>query len=413
LGKGLLYLNFPMLKQMEVRTGIRYLVIIFGIICIALVAVVCAGCGINPNPFDPNESVVTGNGFYPPVADFSGVPLQGYAPMVVTFTDKSTNNPTYWVWSFGDGTSSNTKNPIHIYELPGIYTVTLTAGNAYGGNSLTKADYVLVDTTLSAPVVDFTANVTSGYVPLTVEFTDLSAGGVIISRQWTFSKSGYSISEMRPDQKISHSFTEPGTYDVTLTIADNNNNSSSLKKSYYISVKDPLKEQDQVTLHPGWNLVSTPLPLKGQLQTASVVFAVVDTDSHSIYSYDAGSKQFVALNSQSVIPPLEGIWVYSKNERNITFNYEIVRPVLISKHMFSGWNLVGYPSTVPGNAGEGFGSIGNIWSTILGFDPVTQQYDPAIFNEGNGGQGNQRTMDPVKGYWIYMPFEGNLVITIN
>jgi len=38
-----------------------------------------------------------------------------------------TLNADSWTWGFGDGESSNEKNPVHIYEQGGIYTVTLIA----------------------------------------------------------------------------------------------------------------------------------------------------------------------------------------------------------------------------------------------------------------------------------------------
>ncbi len=87
--------------------------------------------------------------------------------------------------------------------------------------------------------------------------------------------------------------------------------------------KTPPPEQGTITLHPGWNLVSTPLPLKDQYRTAGQVFGAIDTDSRSIFSYDAASKQFVPLDSNSVIFPLEGIWVYSKGEALLTLNYQV------------------------------------------------------------------------------------------
>lgn len=52
-----------------------------------------------------------------------------------TFTDASVFIPdaeiSLWVWDFGDGTPavSGIPNPQHIYDAPGIYTVSLTTGN--------------------------------------------------------------------------------------------------------------------------------------------------------------------------------------------------------------------------------------------------------------------------------------------
>lgn len=45
----------------------------------------------------------------------------------INFTDQSTGNPTAWLWSFGDGTSSTLQNPVHTFggtEL--VYNVCLT-----------------------------------------------------------------------------------------------------------------------------------------------------------------------------------------------------------------------------------------------------------------------------------------------
>ncbi len=38
----------------------------------------------------------------PSVADFTGAPISGEAPLTVAFTDESAGNPTGWVWYFGD-----------------------------------------------------------------------------------------------------------------------------------------------------------------------------------------------------------------------------------------------------------------------------------------------------------------------
>ncbi|MCX6376704.1 MAG: hypothetical protein NTU88_11845, partial [Armatimonadetes bacterium] len=38
----------------------------------------------------------------PPVTDFTGSPTSGTAPLTVSYTDSSSNNPTGWAWFFGD-----------------------------------------------------------------------------------------------------------------------------------------------------------------------------------------------------------------------------------------------------------------------------------------------------------------------
>ncbi|MAW60608.1 MAG: hypothetical protein CMJ94_07210 [Planctomycetes bacterium] len=81
----------------------------------------------------------------PPTADFNATPLTGTAPLEVDFIDASTGGATSWSWDFGDGGSSSAQNPNHTYTAAGTYTVTMTASNAYGSDTMTKVDYIVVD----------------------------------------------------------------------------------------------------------------------------------------------------------------------------------------------------------------------------------------------------------------------------
>jgi PKD repeat protein len=56
----------------------------------------------------------------------------------VSFTDTSTNNPTSWLWDFGDGATSTQRNPSHTYASANTYSVTLTATNGGGSDDRTR-----------------------------------------------------------------------------------------------------------------------------------------------------------------------------------------------------------------------------------------------------------------------------------
>jgi len=57
----------------------------------------------------------------------------------IQFTDMSTNTPTSWLWSFGDGEISTYQNPTHIYTTIGIYNITEISSNICGpSTSITK-----------------------------------------------------------------------------------------------------------------------------------------------------------------------------------------------------------------------------------------------------------------------------------
>ncbi|WBO86593.1 GEVED domain-containing protein [Hymenobacter yonginensis] len=80
----------------------------------------------------------------PPVAAFSSNHVPGNCQNPVQFTDQSQNAPTSWLWNFGDNTTSTQQNPSHQYTTGGAFTVTLTTTNAYGSNTLSKTNAVVL-----------------------------------------------------------------------------------------------------------------------------------------------------------------------------------------------------------------------------------------------------------------------------
>ncbi len=95
-----------------------------------------------------------------PSANFSGTPLNGNSPLHVQFTDLSTNTPTSWSWSFPGGTPSSSaiKNPVSIYNTPGVYSVSLTSSNGYGSDIETKTNYITVTSTADIEESDKASN---------------------------------------------------------------------------------------------------------------------------------------------------------------------------------------------------------------------------------------------------------------
>ncbi len=108
-----------------------------------------------------------------PVVEPSPKPTAGFESSVneltALFTDTSTGSPTAWSWSFGDGGTSTQQNPMHTYDEPDTYTVTLIVSNS-GGQS-TNSQFVAVG---EAP--DLLAGFSSTANGLNVIFTDTSSG---------------------------------------------------------------------------------------------------------------------------------------------------------------------------------------------------------------------------------------------
>ncbi|WP_321417777.1 PKD domain-containing protein [uncultured Methanomethylovorans sp.] len=160
-----------------------------------------------------------------PVTNFTANVMSGAVPLTVYFTDHSTNTPTSWAWNFGDGQTSTEQNPNHMYVAVGTYTVSLNATNIGGSNTTTEDNLITVTEPSASvpfdPVSNFSVNVTSGSVPLSVSFTDLSQNATVWS--WDFGD-GINSTQQNP----MHTFSIVGNYTVNLTISNGNATNSSL-----------------------------------------------------------------------------------------------------------------------------------------------------------------------------------------
>jgi len=81
-----------------------------------------------------------------PIADFSAEVIEGCAPVVVNFINNSSGpNNLQYSWSFGFGELSNSETPKFIYEIPGVYDVSLNVSTLNGcSNSLDRKNYITV-----------------------------------------------------------------------------------------------------------------------------------------------------------------------------------------------------------------------------------------------------------------------------
>jgi len=164
-----------------------------------------------------------------PAVSFATNVTGGTAPLSILFIDTSTNSPTSWVWSFGDGSTATGASPVHTYTTDGVYTVTLTATNSAGSNTISKTAYITISKATDPPTAIFKATKTSGGSPLDVQFMDASTNS---PSAWTWSFGDGTTSTL---PNPTHTYTAPGSYTVTLT-ATNSQGSNTVSQSGYITV---------------------------------------------------------------------------------------------------------------------------------------------------------------------------------
>ena len=115
-------------------------------------------------------------------------------------------------WDWGDGESSTGQLASHAYPAAGDYTVTLTVTDDRGGTAQTTAR---VTATHADATAQFTVQVTG--LAVEVDAADSAAAdGATLSYSWDWGD-GTAASEGRT---TSHSYTEGGVYDISLTVTD-------------------------------------------------------------------------------------------------------------------------------------------------------------------------------------------------
>lgn len=204
-----------------------------------------------------NTTVVVGLELAPPptvdsqpVADALANTTVSYAPATIGFTGSVTsgNSPFTYLWDFGDGSTSRSKDPTHLYNRAGDYntrfTVTDTDGdissdsitinillqppttittNVTVTNETTTTTNRTTTVTDSQPTADAVANATSGYVPLYVGFTGfVTSGDSPFTYSWNFGDRSTST-----EQNPQHRFGSAGSYTVQFQVTDSDGDTST------------------------------------------------------------------------------------------------------------------------------------------------------------------------------------------
>lgn len=190
---------------------------------VALIATTADACAdtvtIPVNVFDPPAGAFT----------FANTCLFDSAKFTNITLDPATGTVANWSWNFGDGSALNTTeySPSHLFASPGNYEVVLISYSSNLGCADTLKDSITI---FPMPLANFVfANVCSGEA---MSFNDSSivSGGSIAGRSWNFGD-GSAIASI---QDPAHTYTNSGTYVVSLIVTSNNSCNDTIIKSVVV-----------------------------------------------------------------------------------------------------------------------------------------------------------------------------------
>jgi len=131
---------------------------------------------------------------------------------------------TSWTWDFGDGGVGFTQDAIHTYLGTGNYTATLTIADTNGCTN--SISYPV--TVNQLPTANFFHDGPTCMDEI-VNFTNISTtpNGYITTWEWDFGDGTNTTVVFPDDPNVSHTYPNPGTFQVYLTITDSDSCTSS------------------------------------------------------------------------------------------------------------------------------------------------------------------------------------------
>jgi len=170
----------------------------------------------------------------PPEASFNYIPNVVGVSDEISFVDTSVDSDgtiISWFWDFGDGSTTDIKNPQKTYFTVGGYSVSLTVTDDDGDfDTMTKIINVLPNNPPSASFIYTPLNPTTAS---DIHFSDNSVDtdGTIVSWYWDFGDNNYSNL-----QNPQHKYSISGTYDAKLEVTDNDGDSNSYIESIFVDI---------------------------------------------------------------------------------------------------------------------------------------------------------------------------------
>ena len=155
-------------------------------------------------------------------AVINAIPEEGTAPLIVQFDGSSSSafegNIVSYKWDFGDGSPKSITGATisHKYTKVGTYAVNLNVVTNQGESAEVSKMIYVREIPLHAC---FTPSRRNGEAPLSITFDPKCSTGAVSKFTWDFGDSEKSAS-----RKPSHTFEVPGSYTVTLEVADDKNN---------------------------------------------------------------------------------------------------------------------------------------------------------------------------------------------
>lgn len=188
-----------------------------------------------------------------PQALFTASPVEHMIPFTANFDGTLSYDPdgriVFYLWNFGDGAAGSGPQAMHVYEEDGEYTVLLTViddrGISGSSSLMVQALNPLPSATFSYKPKSWDSRVSKYIVGcnerITFDASESTDDGEIVAYDWNFGDG-----ETAQDEVVEHHYPCAGTYNVVLTVTDDDGG-----KAKYVEALNILGEQPCNDVCPG------------------------------------------------------------------------------------------------------------------------------------------------------------------
>ncbi|OLY93732.1 gliding motility-associated C-terminal domain-containing protein [Cnuella takakiae] len=139
-------------------------------------------------------------------------PRAGCAPYTAVFNNTSAGGQSFQ-WSFGDGATSTESSPVHLYTVPGTYTVRLLVTDSATCNVLDTATTTI--TVAGVPTANFTTS-PQPPTPNTPTTFSPSVSSDVVQYKWLFGDGDSLVTNV--GGQVQHQYNSTGTFNACLIV---------------------------------------------------------------------------------------------------------------------------------------------------------------------------------------------------
>ena len=273
-------------------------------------------------------------------------------------------------WIFGDGGTSTDCDPAYTYNAPGVYDVTLIVTSPNG--CVDSTQIISMIEAYDFPVVLFSVDDSAGCYDHSVNFTNLTDPALIGNCDWTFGDGNGST-----DCDPAYTYTDPGVYDVHLSVTSPDGCTSDTTITSMIEIYD----------HPTAGFIYGPDPT--DLYNTEISFLDQSSSDVVQWLYDFAASGTSDSQDPSFVFPndLPGEYVVTQTVTNANGCQDVFQATVIINGLF---NL--YVPNAFSPDGDGINEV--FHPSGEGIDPT--DYEFSIFDRW--GERLFHTEDPTTGW---------------